>query len=358
MPIPIANLTKTILLWSLAMAYQIVISIRNLLYDSGLLRASEAGVPVVSVGNLVAGGTGKTPFAIALAGMLLRNGKRVAIVSRGYRRQAKSDGPLVVSDGREIRCPMAEAGDEPYLMAARLLARDGPGAMVIVCADRVKAAEKAKELRADVIVLDDGFQHRRLRRNVDLVLMDAARPLDNGWMLPAGMLREPPRSLVRASAVIATRCGSKPLPPLFHEIQARGIKVYQTQHRPGQPYRLQDLGNANPPPAALPVEGPALLFSGIANPDSFEDSIRELGLTIGQHLRYRDHHNYSEQDLARIASAGRDYQAVITTEKDAVRLPPGWDPGCPALVLPVEIQFPTQAEAAEFEQFILRKIGR
>lgn len=343
-------------LWPFSLAYGAAVSARNLLYDRGALKARRAGLPVISVGNITAGGTGKTPFAIMLAGMLCRAGRRVAVVSRGYRRASPSKEPLLVSDGRGIKCGVGEAGDEPFLIARRLLGSGENGAMVIVCADRVRAADMAASLGADIVILDDGFQHRRLRRDMDIVLLDAGKPLGNGRLLPAGRLREGPRSLGRADAVVLTRSGGDGMAGGLKGRLRPGVPIFHSRHVPLPPVGIEEWRSGVKTGGPNPVPGKVLLFSGIANPDSFEDSAREAGLDAGGHLSFPDHHRYTGADLERIAAAGSAFAALVTTEKDAARLPDGWNPPARLLVLGVDIKLVPEGAVQALERMITGRI--
>ncbi|HBE72654.1 MAG TPA: tetraacyldisaccharide 4'-kinase [candidate division Zixibacteria bacterium] len=339
-------------LWPFSLPYALAVAARNGLYDLGLARVKRAGIPVVSVGNITAGGTGKTPFTLMLAALLSRSGRRVAIVSRGYRREKGAKGPLLVSDGREIRCPAAEAGDEPYLMARKLL---GSGAMVIVGADRVKSAGLARELKADIVVLDDGFQHRRLHRNINIVLLDSRRPFGNGLRLPAGMLRESPGSLKRADALVLTRAGDEGEPPGLRKRLRPGVPVFRSRHVPESLVEIQDWRRGKTGGPGRPVHGEVLLFSGIANPGSFEQSAEAVGLKVGGHVRFPDHHRYRPTDLGRIESAGAGFEAAVTTEKDAVRLPGEWKPALRLAVLGISLELVPEESRSLLERMIMEK---
>lgn len=338
----------------LSLIYGSAVWTRNFLYDQGLLMVHRAGIPVISVGNLAAGGTGKTPFVIMLAKMLLGSGHRVSVVSRGYRRLKPSGDPLLVSDGKSIRCTLSESGDEPFLTARSLLGASGKGAMVIVCADRPQASSMARSLGAEVIILDDGFQHRRLHRDLDIVLLDARKPLDNGLMLPAGMLREGPGSLRRADAVVLTRAEGEGIATRLEKWLKPNTPVFFSRHVPRPLIAIGDWRSGKR--AGNQVEGRALLFSGIAKPESFEASVRGCGLEVARHLRYPDHHHYSQVDLESIAKASRGLDAVVTTEKDAVRLPPDWDLEGRLLVLGVDLELIPEGAAGQLDKMIKDRV--
>ena len=197
---------------ALSFLFAFVVSVRYLLYKAGILRRYPLGIQVISIGNVTAGGTGKTPVTELFARTLAAKGRKVAILSRGYRRKEASwwqrmftqviDPPLVVSDGKRVRLDSAVGGDEPYMLASNL-----PGVAVVVDRDRVKAGRYAvKRLGCDTIILDDGFQYQRLKHSVEVVLVDATNPFGNGNMLPRGILREPVRHLKRADLIFLTKC--------------------------------------------------------------------------------------------------------------------------------------------------------
>ena len=349
------DLIKILLLWPFSLLYWLSVEMRVFTYRTGLVRSHKAAVPVISIGNIVAGGTGKTPMAIYVVQILIGQGFRTAVLSRGYRRKSKTKNQrsksLVVSDGISILCQADEAGDEPFLMASRLLGtEEKPGAMVIVGQDRVAGAEKAVEMRAQVIVLDDGFQHLRLKRDLDILLLDGQRPYDNGWLLPAGMLREPVRALRRADAIVLTRCIN--LNSEFR-IQNSAAAMFKTRHKTGQPYRFAD--RSTPDMEAL-KSFRIILFSGIARPGSFEQSVRQAGLSFAEHTKYPDHQHYNRDHLKQIAKKAERCDCLLTTEKDAVKLPPGADLGKPLFVLPVEIDFLDEPQKQKFDNIVLDKV--
>lgn len=282
------------------MLYGAAVVARNLLFDVGIRKPREAGIPVVSVGNLTVGGTGKTPFVLFLAREALRHGLRPAVVLRGYR------GGTAGSD------------------EARLLETGLPGAPVLVDPDRVRAARRAATEGADLVLLDDGFQHRRIRRHVDLVLLDARRPFGNGALLPAGTLREPVPSLRRASAVVLTRCG-RISPP---ELEATRRFLERRFRRPviacdHVPVALDEEGVGRAP---TEIAGRRVLsFSGIGDPLALSETLTRLGARVEEAMDFGDHHPYSPADLERIHRRARELAVdwVVTTEKDRARLPGG-----------------------------------
>ncbi|MEZ5978266.1 MAG: tetraacyldisaccharide 4'-kinase [Planctomycetota bacterium] len=290
----------------LAGLYALVTRLRNALYDRRVLRAHRVDAPVVCVGNLTAGGTGKTPMVALVVESLRERGRRVAVLSRGSRGDASTDGPT---------------GDE-----ARMLARRFPDLVSVQDSDRVRGAWRLASSGCDAIVLDDGFQHRRLARDVDLVLVDATRPFGAPWrgdvapehVLPRGLLREPASGLARASACVVTRSdmvSPERLTILLERVGelAPGLPVLLAEHRPTG---LVDREGTRWPLARL-VDRDVDLVSGIGNPDAFEATVRGLGAKVQEHRRFADHHAYTDADVRGLGRGGR---AVVTTAKDAVKL--------------------------------------
>ncbi|MBM4380369.1 MAG: tetraacyldisaccharide 4'-kinase [Deltaproteobacteria bacterium] len=286
--------------------FGLAVSARGALFDSGLLRQHRVeGLRVLSVGNLSVGGTGKTPAVGWLAAALAAQGQRVAVLSRGYGRRGRR--PLRVQSSHTA----AEVGDEPLLLARAL-----PEVPVYVGADRVGLAAWARAEGATWALLDDGFQHRRLARDVDLLVVDAASPFGNGRLLPAGPLREPVSAARRASAVWL-RCAraDEPVPaPLAH------LPVIRACHAPDA---VLDAAGTRHPLAAL--QGTRVLaFAGLARPGGFFAGLARLGAEVVEGRAFPDHHAFTGEELARLArDAGRAGARCITTAKDAVRLPPG-----------------------------------
>lgn len=283
--------------------------VRNWLYDVELLGAKRVeGLRVVSVGNLTAGGAGKTPVVAFLAERLLRAGVRVAVLSRGYGRRGRAVEPV-----RGPPWPSFErVGDEPLLLARRL-----PGLDVWVGGDRVELAHRARAAGATVALLDDGFQHRRLGRAVDVVVLDEAVGLGTGHLIPWGPLREPPSALSRAS-LLWLRMAEQPvsLPPL-----PGGVPVVRARHAPSE---LVGADGAARPLSALAGRR-VVGFCGIARPSSFDRTLAGLRAEVVSVRAFRDHHAFRPEDLAELqASATAAGAELVTTEKDAVRLPEGF----------------------------------
>jgi tetraacyldisaccharide 4'-kinase len=299
----------SVLLRPLALIYGIAVRFRNSRFErTGAAR--DVGIPVVSVGNLTVGGTGKTPFVAWLVTELAGAARHPAIVTRGYHSRA-GRGPLLVSEGNGPLAPPEIVGDEPYLLARRTC-----GTLIIAGSDRVAAAERAVQLGADVVVMDDGFQHRRLARRLDLVLLDATSPFGNGLLLPAGSLREPLSSLARADGVVVTRSDLAETGAIAAEVHRQNptAAVYHAASR-GAGFFLAD-GS----PASSPAR--AVAFCGIGNPSSFAASLRREGVEIARLVEFPDHRPYDDHDLRALSEAARAHSAaLVTTEKDAVRLP-------------------------------------
>lgn len=286
---------------------------RNWLFEKGFLRVHRVNIPVVSVGNLSVGGTGKTPFVEYLAGMLRDSGKRVAVLSRGYRRAGS--GYLVVSNGSQRCAESTAAGDEPAQMARNL-----EGVIIAVDEDRVRGAERlVKEFRPDFVLLDDGFQHRRLARSLDFVVVPAAELLMNNRLLPAGILREPLDSLRRADLIVISECTAEDEYRQAVERVAQfgkpviGIRKVMKGFVSAVSDKLVHAGE---------VKGAYAAFSGIGNPGGFERSLKQyLGDPLALEV-FADHYWYSESDLRRLERVAETVGAkyLVTTQKDAVRL--------------------------------------
>lgn len=312
--------------------YALATRLRNAAFDRGLARIQRLPCRVICVGNLTLGGTGKTPTVLWLAELLLAAGRRVAVISRGY---GGAGGVRVVSDGRSLLAGWQAAGDEPVLLASRLA-----GVPVVVGADRVAAGRLAlEEFGSELLLLDDGFQHRRLHRDGDLVLLDAADPFGGGRLFPRGRLREDPRALRRAHAVLVTRAESGPAEPIRERLRriAPALPVAWGVHRPAG---LVDCRSGELSEAGR-LRGLRLVaLAGIARPESFRQSLERAGLPPAGFLAYPDHHPYGPADLAEVARMARGCRAegLVTTEKDAVRLAGRIPEGLPAYALRIRLE--------------------
>ncbi len=283
------------------------------------MRAVRAGVPVISVGNITAGGTGKTPCIISLAQWALRNGRRPAILSRGYKSEWEKRGGIV-ADASGIRLSQKEAGDEPYMMAKKL-----PGVPILIGKDRIRSAAAAKAMGADMLLLDDGFQYWKLARDTDIVLIDAMDPFGGGYLLPRGLLREEPEALSRASLILLTKAGqiSETERAKVKETIANyapGISICEVDHAPQTLTTLRDW------PDVVPLSDKKIkkvwLVSAIGNPAAFHKTAEEAGLQVVGETIFPDHHAYMEQEVAAAMREAKQAgaEALVTTEKDAVKI--------------------------------------
>ncbi len=284
-----------------SLPYRAAVRLRNLAYDRGWRRVERAAVPVVSVGNLTVGGTGKTPCVEYVARLYRERGLRVAVLSRGYGSESgPNDEALVLEENLP---------DVPHLQGA----------------DRAALARAAvEELESEVLVLDDGFQHRRLARDLDLVLLDATNPWGGGRLLPRGLLREPPSALRRAGALILTRCDQVPAEERESLRQrvarlAPGVPVAETTHRPVALVNSE----GDEAPLELLRECPVAAFCGVGNPEAFRRTLADLGADVVAFRAYPDHHAYTRADVDELRAWARTLPpgcVAVTTQKDLVKL--------------------------------------
>lgn len=320
--------------------YGSLMRLRALVYRRSWLPTGRLAVPVISVGNLTMGGTGKTPMVIQVVRLLQELGQRTAVVSRGYGGRARGK-VNVVSDGQQIYLEAALSGDEPRLLAECL-----PGAVVITGVDRVSAARYAVEkLAVQVVVLDDGFQHLALHRDLDLVLFKEPDFLGNGRVFPGGDLREPLSALGRASAFVMTDT-AEPISQV-----ADDFRTLLTVNFPGRPifaapFRFGQLQPANDLAVAqVGGEETYLAFCGLARPEAFRKSVSRVVKLVGFEA-FADHHSYSDVDLAGLLKLAErsGARALVTTAKDLVKLRTLHCP-LPLYVLPVELTLPEDFSA-------------
>ena len=336
------------LLYGLSFIYERIVQLRLFLYRKRLFRERTLGCLVISIGNLTVGGTGKTPIVEKFARALQTGGRRVAILTRGYKsvpRPSKRswmdklqnkhiDPPRIVSDGRNLFLDSLEAGDEPYMLAKNL-----QDVIVLVDKDRVKSGLFAiGEMKADTLLLDDGLQYLHLKHRLDIVLVDRQAPFGNEYLLPRGTLREPPRNLRRASYIFITKSTGEPNDELIARIRRynRTAEIIECAH---QPLYLQDVYTGEQVPLGRLTDTYIGSFCGIAAPESFEDGLRKLGARLELAKRFTDHHRYSEAELQSFINRciRRDVDLIVTTEKDAVRFPRLAAPEVPIYFLRVEI---------------------
>jgi tetraacyldisaccharide 4'-kinase len=297
--------------------YGLVMRVRATLYKRGLLRQQVLPCRVISVGNLTVGGTGKTPVVIALAAALRERGRKVGVISRGYKRR-RGTSILEISDGRTLRGHPGDSGDEPFLIAQRC-----PGVPVAVGADRPRVGRYLLDRHhIETLILDDGFQHLALRRDMDVLVLDAGAPFGNGYLLPRGRLREPLVAMERASAVLVTRASqAHRLDELKAMVRAvaPAVPIWITDFAPSAVVQVGR--SAAVEPSTLKGER-VVAVSGIGNPDSFRRLLVAEGATVLDHCVFADHHAYSQDDLGRIRRMAErvGVDRIVTTEKDAVKL--------------------------------------
>ena len=357
-----------VLLRALSWAFSAVVQVRLWLYRNRILRDHPLGCLVVVVGNLTVGGTGKTPIVEKFARALRDRGRKVAILSRGYKSKAPpfwkkawygithtdEPPPRVVSDGHTVLLDSEQAGDEPYMLASNL-----PGVVVLVDKNRVKAGAYAiKKFGCDTLVLDDGFQYLALKGRLNLLLIDKSNPFGNGHLLPRGVLREPVKHLRRANYIFLTKSDGSRDSGLEATITRYkpDADIIECVHRPMYLQRM-DFGNGatgGREPLSWLKGRRVFAFSGIATPESFERFLRDLGALLMGRERFLDHYRYTPEDIDELYDAAERERAecLVTTEKDAVRIPrPGGSP-LPVYYLRLEIEI--IRGAADFDEAVGR----
>ncbi|MDD2708818.1 MAG: tetraacyldisaccharide 4'-kinase [Verrucomicrobiae bacterium] len=338
-------------LFALSKVFELIVQARLALYEKRIFRDYTLGCMVISVGNLTVGGTGKTPVVEKIARALQERGRRVAILSRGYKSQPKpfldrlwqsitfqkeASQPRVVSDGSELLLDSASAGDEPFMLASNL-----KNVVVLVDKDRVKSGRYAiNELGIDTLLLDDGFQYLSLKSKLKLVLVDRTNPFGNNHLLPRGSLREPRRNLKRANYIFITKSNGKPDEDLIREIRRynSAADIIECAHKPL--YFQNAYDPADRQPLGFLKGKKTASICGIAMPDSFEQGIVRLGGDLVYAKQYADHHRYSQQELLNMINRShrRYAELIVTTEKDAVRFPRLNRTDVPIYFLRVEIE--------------------
>jgi tetraacyldisaccharide 4'-kinase len=313
----ISPLTRA-LLYAPAKLYELGVRTRISLYENKIFKTHHLETPVISVGNLTVGGTGKTPCVAFLANFLQGEGHNVAILSRGYRRRSR--GRVEVSNGKDILCGPPDAGDEPYL-----LANSCPGVRVVVDADRYAAGQWIEGREpVSVFILDDAFQHLRLARNLNLLLIDAHEKLDQAEMVPFGRLREPLSALQRADAVILTRSDHSidraALEERISKHSSKRLPIFYADH---EITGMRCLNREEPVKILTFAEKRVVAVSGIARPESFIADLTRLGMQVVLRRDFPDHHRYKLEELLETVNPAREAgaEAIVTTEKDAANLP-------------------------------------
>lgn len=339
---------RGVLFW-LSLVYRVGVKVRLLLYRDGWKARHSLATMVVSIGNITVGGTGKTPVVERFARQLTERGRKVAILSRGYKSadlekpqrwispvtgKLVKKAPKIVSDGKEVLLEAKYAGDEPHMLARNL-----PGVAVVVDRDRVKGGLFAvQHLGVDLLLLDDGMQYLPLVHNLDVVLVDQGSPFGTGQILPRGTLREPPGHLRRADYVFITKCdGSKNT-----ELRKKILEINPTAELMDcthGPVHLSGVFHDEILPLSE-LEGKYVAaISGIAMPESFDRLLRDLGAQVEFHTTFADHHNFTRGDVDRFMKRclRRSVDMIVTTEKDAVRFPRPSEADVPIYFLRIEI---------------------
>ncbi|CAN5222045.1 tetraacyldisaccharide 4'-kinase [soil metagenome] len=307
--------------------YGTIVETRNSLYEKGVFKSYSLGVPVVSIGNITVGGTGKTPLVAFAAEVLAENGEKVCVISRGYGRE-NPKSRVLVSDGEKILADAKKSGDEPFELAQKLSGK----AIIIADANRVSAGNWAREkFGITAFVLDDAFQHRKVKRDLDIVIIDATNPFGNEKMLPSGILREPLKNLKRADAIVITRANlSEDIPnlklkikkynsvcPIFiAENKISGLISLENFPAKAQSFeekqRTKDKEQRTKPSA----------FCALGNPNNFFEQLRQENFNLIETTTFSDHHFYTQNDVNKIEKNARESGAeiLLTTAKDAVKL--------------------------------------
>lgn len=342
------------LLWLFSLGYGAAVKLRRVMYKSGAIRCKNLPCRVISIGNLTLGGTGKSPMTIFLARRLKQMGYRVAVCSRGYGGRASRRGGIV-SDGRDLLMTPQDAGDEPVMMAAKL-----NGIPVVIGRDRYSAGLTAvNRFKVEILILDDGFQHLRLNRDINLLLMDSQRPFGNGHLFPRGVLREQVSAVTAGDAIVLTRSAA-----------AGSLDPEHDLFKPGSPYKDIPVFTASRLPTIyrfvdgirIPVKPEAvsgkrvLAFSGIARNNDFRCTLNDLGFELTGFLDFPDHYWYTDDDVIQIrdrrSQSGAEY--IVTTEKDLARMHDRIGSGQLFLIVGVDISFSMDENA--FFDFIKKRI--
>jgi len=336
------------------------VKLRRNFYKKAVFQSKRLPCPIISIGNITVGGTGKTPMTIYVAQVVKQLGYKVAIISRGYKGKSERVGGIV-SDGRVLLMTPEIAGDEPYMMAKRL--KDVP---VIVGKNRFKAGRLAvRKFNPDVIVLDDGFQHLKLQRDLDLVLLDCRKPFGNGHLLPRGVMREPVSALLCADAIILTKSDTvnnnetSSLPKKLRSYE-RKKPVYRTFHHPFVYKTVKEEKSLfeNSIQGVLrlnlaSIRGRTVFaFSGLADNHNFQQTVKSLKCNVSGFMEFSDHHPYSDRDLKDISAAAKRSmsECIVTTEKDYVRIAHKIDWPDDLFVIGIEIDF--GADEKRFNSYI------
>ena len=326
------NITLSdIVFFPISLLYWGALIVRDLLYRLKLLKTSKISCKIISVGNISIGGTGKTPTVIYLTYLLKSLNLKVAIISRGYKRN--TTGLLVVSRGKGPSCPLSDCGDEPYMMAKKL--KNIP---IVVDKNRYRGCTYlVNNFSPDVIIMDDGFQHKSIYRDMDLVLIDGSTNYNDYKLLPSGVLREPWHEIKRADAILLTK--KIPGPLLKRKLNELTIPIFQTRITAmiGRSY-LQ-------PIKKIPIKEKVFLFSGIGNPQFFKKTIKQMGFNICGAKKFADHYSYTKKDINNIEESAKTLNAkyLLTTEKDWFKLEK-LETKLPVIVIEIKIKVEKENE--------------
>lgn len=353
------------LLRRLSSIYLAVVQLRLFLYAKGVFRHHTLGCQVISIGNLTVGGTGKTPVVEIFARELQKEGRRVAVLSRGYKKEKlplyhraiytmngrrTHNYPRVVSDGKSLLLNSAMSGDEPYMLASNL-----PNVCVLVDKNRVRSGRYAiSKLGCDTLILDDGFQYLALKHRVEIVLVDRTNPFGNGYVLPRGLLREPPANIKRANYIFITKCEPSGAPPEIKTMLEKmnpNTEIIECRHTPRY---LKNVYSNEKLELTWLQNRKVVALSGIAVPSGFEKELSARGAKIVDRIRFEDHHRYTQQEIIDVINRSKvlEAEAIITTEKDAVRFPLLERCDVPVYFLRVDIEILSGAE--DFQSCIRR----
>lgn len=346
------------LMSALSGVFRVLVQLRLWRYRTGWKQQSHLGTRVVAVGNITVGGTGKTPVVELLARSLRDKGRKVAILSRGYKSKRldepqkwqdarerivpSGEMPKVVSTGKALLLDSKFAGDEPFMLAKNL-----EGVSVVVDRDRVKGGRFAiNHLDADILLLDDGMQYLDLAHSLDLVLVDAGSPFGTEALLPRGTLREPPKNLRRAGYILITKCGPESNEKLIERIRRynKTAEIIECRHGP---IHLENVFTRERQPLEYLKDKWVGAISAIAVPEAFEGSLEKLGARVEIRRHFADHHRFSTRDIDRFMHrcVERDMELILTTEKDAVRFPRPTSIDVPVFFLRIEVEILRNREA-------------
>lgn len=316
-------------------------------YDNGWKTSKSVNSRVVCIGNITAGGTGKTTAVLLAATTLAQEGIRVAIVSRGYKRQQKTNEPVVLFDNPDADWRLA--GDEPFMMSRVLSQYKVP---IVICPNRAEAAKEAlRRFKSQIILLDDGLQHHRLRRDANIILIDAKNPFGNYHLLPYGILREPLSALKRASLIVLTHCdqvSDRQLEDIRDQVRLQNdtVEILESVHEPEYYFDICNTKKVE----LKDIQGPAACFCALGHPETFEKTLEKLGLELKQKWRFPDHQFYTEENL-RTFEETRGGLPLITTFKDFVKFPDNWRDILTKDVYVLSVNLKIRGGEKEFDKF-------